>query len=46
MEDTNAVIVVKKGNDGVKNLLLQVLEIKKVAEYQKKVLAGKMIPNY
>jgi len=45
-DDTNAVLVVKKGNEGVKNLLQTIIDKTKVKDFQKKVLTGKMIPNY
>jgi hypothetical protein len=45
-EDTQAVIVVNKTNDGIKNLLLDIIDQNLVKTYQKNVVKGNIIPNY
>lgn len=45
-DDTEAVLVINKHNYGIKNLLEQFINCKKVVEYQRKVVAGELIPNY
>lgn len=45
-EDTEAVLVINKSNYGIKNLLEQFINCRKVVEYQKKVVTGELIPNY
>jgi hypothetical protein len=45
-EDTEAVLVINRNNYGMKNLLEQFINCNKVSEYQKKVVAGHLIPNY
>jgi hypothetical protein len=45
-EDTEAVLIINKSNFGIKNLLEQFIDCRKVVEYQKRVTAGELIPNY
>jgi len=44
--DTEAVIVVKEGNEGIKNLLAKAIEIERVVAIQGEVLSGDLIPRY
>lgn len=45
-DDTEAVLIINKDNYGIKNLLQQFIDCNKVREYQRKVAAGELIPNY
>lgn len=45
-EDTRAIIVIKSGNEGMKNFLQKVVAVDKVVDIQSKVVSGDVIPKY
>lgn len=45
-DDTNAVLVVKKNNYGLKQFIQKFIDIEKVKEIQRKVVSGNIIPSY